>query len=176
VVPPEHVANRLGGSVELLGDLLHRPLDQFLTNKIELRIGPSSIFRLVLDAVLDDEPPTGLFRTPCVPLNADDGCSSSLPEDLRLSSHLLGFCAPVGETLGGIGEGCHSGVLHRRHHSKRVVRVCREVKVRVMLAALEGVWPATARCSDMTVLQRVATKRPNVHAATECPDRTPWRG
>jgi DNA polymerase III alpha subunit len=67
VVPPEHVANRLGRSVELLGDLLHRPLDQFLTNEIELRIGPPSIFRLVLDAVLNDEPPTGIFRTPCAP-------------------------------------------------------------------------------------------------------------
>src|ERR1700732_4295792 len=66
LVPPEHVANRLGGSVQLLGDLLHRSLDQFLTNEIELQISPSSIFRFVLNAVLYDEPPTGLFRTPRV--------------------------------------------------------------------------------------------------------------
>src|SRR5271154_3042482 len=113
LVPPKHVANRLGGSVELLGDLFHGSLDQLLTNEIELRIGPSSIFLLVLDAVLDHEPPTGLFRTPCVPLNANDELLKlAAGEDLRLSSHLLGFCAPVGETLGGIGKGCHRG-LHR---------------------------------------------------------------
>lgn len=45
-----------------------------------------------------------------------------------------------------------------------------------MVAELEGVWPTKARCSNMTVLQRVPAGRPNVHAATECLDRTPWKG
>src|ERR1700722_17315715 len=100
MVSPEHVANRTGGPVELLGDLLHRCLDQFLTNEIELRIGPSSIFRLVLDAVLNDESPTGIFRTPGVPLNANDELLKlAARENFGLSGHLLSFRAPVGETF-----------------------------------------------------------------------------
>jgi hypothetical protein len=50
------------------------------------------------------------------------------------------------------------------------------LKIPALVAELEGVWPMKARRSDMTVLLRVPAKRPNVHAATERPDRTPWRG
>jgi hypothetical protein len=50
------------------------------------------------------------------------------------------------------------------------------LKIAATVAELEGVWPTKARYSSMTVLQRVLARRPNVHAATECPDRTPWKG
>jgi hypothetical protein len=60
--------------------------------------------------------------------------------------------------------------------SNKAVRNCRELKIPATVAELEGVWPTKARYSSMTVLQRVPARRPNVHAATECPDRTPWRG
>jgi hypothetical protein len=38
----------------------------------------------------------------------------------------------------------------------------RKLKVPAMIAELEGVWPMKARRSDMTILQRVPAKRPNV--------------
>jgi hypothetical protein len=50
------------------------------------------------------------------------------------------------------------------------------LKIPAMVEERGEVWPMKARRSDMKALLRVPAKRPNVHAATERPDRTSWRG
>jgi hypothetical protein len=100
VVSAKHVANRFGGTVEFLGDLLDSPFDQLLPHKLKLWIGPAAIVGLALDAVLNNESPAAIFGAARMPLDANDELLKLVTgENLRLGSHLLGFRAPVWETL-----------------------------------------------------------------------------
>src|ERR1700689_5537860 len=94
-------------------------------------------------------------------------CSSLLPERTFASAAIsLAFVLQSGKLSAELGRVAIEVSYIVDTTSKMVVRVCREVKVPPIVAALEGVWPTKARCCDITALQRVATKRPNVHAAT----------
>jgi hypothetical protein len=176
VISAKHVANRLGSSVKFLCDLFYRSFDQFLTNEIELRVCPSSIFRLVLDAVLNDESPTSVFRASGVPLNANDELLKfAASENLSLGSHSLSFRAPVGETLGGIGKGCHRG-LDRRNHQQQGGRELSRVEDSCIGCRIgRGIaYKGAGLRHDGSPAS--AGQRPNVHTATERPDRTSSRG
>ena len=72
MVSLEHVADRLGRSIDLLGDLFYRSLNQFFTNRLEFGFGPSSMVLPSFDPVLDDQAPAGLLAAPGVALEAHD--------------------------------------------------------------------------------------------------------
>src|SRR5271154_4392118 len=103
-------------------------------------------------------------------------CSSLLPERTFASAAIsLAFVLQSGKLSAELGR-VAIGVYIAETTSNKSVRNCRELKIPAMVAELEGVWSMKARRSDMTVLLRVPAKRPNVYAATECPNRTPRRG
>jgi hypothetical protein len=103
-------------------------------------------------------------------------CSSLLPERTFASAAIsLAFVLQSGKLSAELGRVAIERYIAETT-SNKAVRNCRELNIPAMDEELEGAWPMKARCSDMTVLQRVPAKRPNVDAATECPDRIPWRG
>lgn len=68
VISPEHIADRLGRAIQLLGDVLHRPLHEFLAHNVYLRFSPSPVVHLSLDPVLDNEAPACLLGSASVAL------------------------------------------------------------------------------------------------------------
>jgi hypothetical protein len=58
----QHASNRFRGTLQFPRYFLNRILNQLLADELYLRLGPTTVFNLALEAILDDEPPTCLPR------------------------------------------------------------------------------------------------------------------
>ncbi len=54
----QHASNRFRRPLEFPRYSFYRILDELFADELDLRLGPTTVFNLTFEAVLDDEPPT----------------------------------------------------------------------------------------------------------------------
>lgn len=108
MIPSKHVPNSIWRSMNLLRNFSHRSLNQFFANGVKLRVGPSTVVRMILNAVLNDQAPTRLSWPPAVTLDSGHQLIEFRAGQYPgLGSHRQCFITPPGR-LRDLRRGCHN--------------------------------------------------------------------